>query len=109
MVLHGRFPELEAELLGIVHGRDYQGPGGSPDRADAMVWGLTAYTLGVEKAEPVFGDCDGGQCDGGQLVRMGCQPWYWRRLMWAYELMLGVQREFIIHRLSAAALDYGRC
>ena len=38
--LHGRFPELEAQLLGMIAGGDYKGPGGSPDRADAMVWGV---------------------------------------------------------------------
>jgi len=38
--VHGTFAELEAELCGLVSGGDYAGPGGSPDRADAMVWGL---------------------------------------------------------------------
>ena len=52
VVLHGRFPELEAELLGMVAGGDYQGPGTSPDRADAMVWALTELMLGVERAPP---------------------------------------------------------
>jgi phage terminase large subunit-like protein len=38
----GSFPELEAQLCGLVAGDgDYQGPGRSPDRADAMVWALT--------------------------------------------------------------------
>jgi phage terminase large subunit-like protein len=37
----GRFPELEAELGGLVAGGDYAGPGRSPDRADAMVWAMT--------------------------------------------------------------------
>ncbi len=46
-MLHGRFPELEAELLGMVAGGDYQGPGKSPDRADAMVWPLTELMLRV--------------------------------------------------------------
>ncbi|HEX8263032.1 MAG TPA: hypothetical protein VF547_09180 [Allosphingosinicella sp.] len=36
--LAGRFPELDAELAGLSYGRRYQGPGRSPDRADAMVW-----------------------------------------------------------------------
>lgn len=44
--LHGRFPELEAQLLGMVAGADYEGPGRSPDRADAMVWALTELMLG---------------------------------------------------------------
>lgn len=37
--LAGRFPELEEELGGLVPA-GYQGPGRSPDRADAMVWAL---------------------------------------------------------------------
>jgi phage terminase large subunit-like protein len=44
--LHGRMPALEAELLGLVAGAPYQGPGTSPDRADAMVWALTDLMLG---------------------------------------------------------------
>ena len=52
ILLHGRFPELEAELLGMVAGGDYQGPGNSPDRADAMVWALTELMLGKERAPP---------------------------------------------------------
>jgi phage terminase large subunit-like protein len=39
--LHRRMPELEAELLGMIAGGGYEGPGASPDRADAMVWGVT--------------------------------------------------------------------
>lgn len=38
--LHGRLPELEAQLLGMIAGGAYEGPGASPDRADAMVWGV---------------------------------------------------------------------
>jgi phage terminase large subunit-like protein len=52
ITLHGRFPELEAELLGMIAGGDYEGPGTSPDRADAMVWGLTELMLGRERIEP---------------------------------------------------------
>lgn len=37
----GCFPELEDELCGITAGGGYEGPGHSPDRADAMVWALT--------------------------------------------------------------------
>jgi phage terminase large subunit-like protein len=51
-VLHGRFPELEAQLCGMMAGGDYEGPGGSPDRADAMVWGLTELMLQKERAAP---------------------------------------------------------
>lgn len=49
--LRARFPELEAELLGMVAGSAFQGPGDSPDRADAMVWALTDLMLG-RKDEP---------------------------------------------------------
>ncbi len=48
--LAGRFPELEAELAGLVP-RGYEGPGRSPDRADAMVWALWALLL-APRAEP---------------------------------------------------------
>ena len=41
----GGFPALEDELCGIVAGGGYDGPGRSPDRADAMVWALTALML----------------------------------------------------------------
>ena len=37
----GAFPELEAELRGMIAGGGYEGPGRSPDRADAMVWAMT--------------------------------------------------------------------
>jgi phage terminase large subunit-like protein len=40
--LAGRFAELEDELGGLVAGGGYEGPGDSPDRADAMVWALWA-------------------------------------------------------------------
>ena len=40
--LHGHMPELEAELLRMIAGGGYEGPpGASPDRADAMVWGVS--------------------------------------------------------------------
>ena len=37
----GRFRELEGELGGLCAGGEYEGPGRSPDRADAMVWAMT--------------------------------------------------------------------
>ena len=37
---------LEDELAGMVTGGVYAGPGRSPDRADALVWALTALMLG---------------------------------------------------------------
>jgi phage terminase large subunit-like protein len=52
VTLHGRFPALEAELMGMIAGGGYEGPGKSPDRADAMVWGLTELLLGTERAPP---------------------------------------------------------
>ncbi len=58
--LHGRFPELEAELCGLIAGGGYEpvwsggprGPGRSPDRADAMVWALSELMLGKSVSEP---------------------------------------------------------
>jgi phage terminase large subunit-like protein len=40
----GEFPELEAELGGMSAGGGYDGPGRSPDRADAMVWAMTVLS-----------------------------------------------------------------
>ena len=42
----GLFPQLEDQLCGLLHGGDYVGPGKSPDRADALVWGLSELLLG---------------------------------------------------------------
>lgn len=47
----GMFPKLEDELCGLMPGGEYQGPGQSPDRADACVWALTELMLG-QQAEP---------------------------------------------------------
>jgi len=63
IILHGRFPELEAELCGLIAGGGYQqafaaGRGGgdrSPDRADAMVWALTELMLGKERPRRIVG------------------------------------------------------
>lgn len=41
----GQFPELEDELCGLIAGGRYEGPGRSPDRADALVWALTELAL----------------------------------------------------------------
>ena len=43
----GAFPELEDELVGLSYDQPYQGPGRSPDRADAMVWALRALMPGA--------------------------------------------------------------
>jgi phage terminase large subunit-like protein len=48
--LAGRFPELEDELCAITYA-GYEGPGSSPDRADAMVWAMTEL-FGKPRAEP---------------------------------------------------------
>ena len=40
----GEFSELEAELGGMIAGGGYEGPGRSPDRADAMVWAMTVLS-----------------------------------------------------------------
>jgi phage terminase large subunit-like protein len=50
--LAGRFPELEDQLAGFVGSGDYQGPGRSPDRADALVWAMTELMLGPARGEP---------------------------------------------------------
>lgn len=50
--LHGAFPSLEAQLMGLIAGGGYEGPGHSPDRADAMVWALTELLLGARTLPP---------------------------------------------------------
>jgi phage terminase large subunit-like protein len=50
--LAGRFPELEAEMNGLTIGGEYQGPGRSPDRADACVWALAALIEGAGRRAP---------------------------------------------------------
>ncbi|MBH5321561.1 DNA-packaging protein [Erythrobacter sp. JGD-13] len=42
----GHLPKLEDQLCGIMTGGGYEGPGRSPDRADALVWALTELMLG---------------------------------------------------------------
>ncbi len=50
--LCGRFEELEGQLCGMIAGGCYEGPGRSPDRADAMVWALSELMLGREHSLP---------------------------------------------------------
>jgi len=50
--LAGAFPELEDELCGLTLGGSYQGPGRSPDRADAMVWALWALLIAPRRLPP---------------------------------------------------------
>ena len=42
----GSFPRLEDEMCGLLIGGTYEGPGRSPDRADALVWALSELMLG---------------------------------------------------------------
>ncbi|MFM5918206.1 MAG: DNA-packaging protein [Novosphingobium sp.] len=42
----GAFPALEDQMCGLITGGGYEGPGRSPDRADALVWGLSELLLG---------------------------------------------------------------
>jgi phage terminase large subunit-like protein len=48
----GRFPDLEDQLAGMIQGGGYEGPGRSPDRADAMVWALTELLLTAPSPVP---------------------------------------------------------
>lgn len=48
----GAFAALEDELCGLVIGGGYEGPGRSPDRADACVWALTELMLGAAAKVP---------------------------------------------------------
>ena len=50
----GTFPQLEDELCGLMTGGDYQGPGRSPDRADALVWAMTELMLKPRAAPRVM-------------------------------------------------------
>lgn len=46
---HGLFAALEDELCGLLANGRYEGPGRSPDRADAMVWALTELLFGPKR------------------------------------------------------------
>ncbi|WP_379548774.1 DNA-packaging protein [Qipengyuania sp. DSG2-2] len=49
----GLFGPLEDQLCGLMTGGSYEGPGRSPDRADALVWALTELMLGKQGAPRV--------------------------------------------------------
>ena len=51
----GVFPELEDEMAGLILGGGYEGPGRSPDRADALVWAMTELMRGVRARPGVRG------------------------------------------------------
>ena len=48
----GAFPALEDEMAGLMIGGGYEGPGRSPDRADALVWAMTELMLGPQARRP---------------------------------------------------------
>ena len=48
----GQFARLEDQLCGIMAGGGYEGPGRSPDRADALVWALWELMLGRGGMQP---------------------------------------------------------
>jgi phage terminase large subunit-like protein len=48
----GMFKALEDELCGLTP-LSYEGPGRSPDRADALVWALSVLMLGHTRAAAV--------------------------------------------------------
>jgi phage terminase large subunit-like protein len=48
----GVFPELEDQCCGLIAGGGYEGPGRSPDRADALVWAMTELMLGKAARSP---------------------------------------------------------
>jgi phage terminase large subunit-like protein len=50
----GAFPALEDELTGMTIDGRYEGPGRSPDRADAMVWAMTELLRGRAPPRVLF-------------------------------------------------------
>ena len=50
----GQLPALEDELCGLMAGGGYEGPGRSPDRADALVWALSELMLGRQARPRVW-------------------------------------------------------
>lgn len=49
----GAFPALEDELCGLLIEGGYEGPGRSPDRADALVWAVTELLAGLKRTATV--------------------------------------------------------
>jgi phage terminase large subunit-like protein len=47
----GMFGQLEDQMCGLMAAGRYEGPGRSPDRADALVWALTELMLG-QRSQP---------------------------------------------------------
>ncbi len=50
----GLFAELEDQLCGMMAGGDYQGPGRSPDRADALVWAVSELMLKISGKPRIY-------------------------------------------------------
>jgi phage terminase large subunit-like protein len=50
----GMFGALEDELCGLIAGGRYEGPGRSPDRADALVWALSELMLTQRRSPRVW-------------------------------------------------------
>ena len=50
----GLFAALEDELCGLLAGGRYEGPGRSPDRADALVWAMTELMLTQRRSPRVW-------------------------------------------------------
>ncbi len=50
----GMFAALEDQLCGMMSGGSYEGPGRSPDRADALVWAITELMLGRRRMPKVW-------------------------------------------------------
>jgi phage terminase large subunit-like protein len=48
----GSFPALEDQLCGLMSGGGYEGPGRSPDRADACVWACTDLLQKAQRVGP---------------------------------------------------------
>jgi phage terminase large subunit-like protein len=48
----GAFPALEDQLCGMMAAGGYEGPGRSPDRADALVWGVWEIGLQMGRGGP---------------------------------------------------------
>ena len=51
----GMFGALEDQMCGIMAAGAYEGPGRSPDRADALVWALTELMLEAKKVPRIVG------------------------------------------------------
>ena len=51
----GVFPDLEDQLCGLTAGGGYEGPGRSPDRADAMVWAMAELMLRARREPRIWG------------------------------------------------------